>query len=192
MYSKKIKEIPISGYGVKISDFNNNIFTDSFYKSPQEQILKNIEALTPTDKLIALEIYDPKYTNYIKKSFSHLITQDLTCVLNHGDISLSNTIISPEGVVYWIDFGSVNANLLYSEFANLKIESKNDLVAFSQGFGTSITEMEKNLDTYRLLSSFDKLRWSLMTKNNEYINWYSQNARKNYQLFINNIRYQER
>ena len=74
----------------------------------------------------------------------------------------------------------------------MKIESKNDLVAFSQGFGTSITEMEKNLDTYRLLSSFDKLRWSLMTKNNEYINWYSQNARKNYQLFINNIRYQER
>lgn len=120
LYSRKIKEIAISGYGLKMLDFNNNIFKDDFYNSPQEQILRNIEALTPTDKLIDLEIYDLKYTTCIKNSFSHLISQDLRCVLNHGDISLSNTIISPEGTVYWIDFGSVNANLLYSEFANLK------------------------------------------------------------------------
>lgn len=192
IYSRKIKEIPISGYGIKILDFNNNIFADSFYNSPQEQILRNIEALTPTDKLINLEIYDSKYITSIKNSFSHLISQDLSCVLNHGDISLSNTIIGPEETVYWIDFGSVNANLLYSEFANLKIETKNDLVAFSKGFGIPITKIEENLDAYRLLSSFDKLRWSLTTENDEYINWYKKNARRTYQLFINNIKAQER
>lgn len=192
IYSRKIKEIPVSGYGIEISDFNHNVFTDNLYSSPQEQILRNIEALTATDKLIDLGIYDSKYTNCIKNSFSHLITQDLSCVLNHGDISLSNTIISPEGTVYWIDFGSVNVNLLYSEFANLKIETKDDLVSFSKGFGTPITKIEENLNTYRLLSSFDKLRWSLTTENDEYINWYSKNARKNYQLFINNIKAQER
>ena len=192
VYSRKIKEIPILGYGVEISDFNNNIFTDAFYRSPQEQILRNIEALTTTDKLIDLGIYDPKYITYIKNSFSHLISQDSSCVLNHGDISLSNTIISSEGTVYWIDFGSVNANLLYSEFASLKIETKNDLVSFSKGFGITVTKMEENLDTYRLLISFDKLRWSLTTENDEYINWYSQNARKAYQLFVDNIISQER
>lgn len=192
IYSRKIKEIPIWGYGIEISDFNNNVFTDNIYSSPQEQIFKNIEALTITDKLIDLGIYDPKYMTCIKNSFSHLISQDLSCVLNHGDISLSNTIISPEGTVYLIDFGSVNANLLYSEFANLKIETKDDLVSFAKGFGIPIKKIEKNLDTYRLLSSFDKLRWSLTTENDEYINWYSNNARKNYQLFINNIKSQER
>ena len=113
-------------------------------------------------------------------------------ILNHGDISLSNTIISPEGTVYWIDFGSVNANLLYAEFANLKIETKDDLVSFAKGFGIPVTKVEENLDTYRLLSSFDKLRWSLTTENDEYINWYSQNAIKTYQLFINSIKSQER
>lgn len=192
MYSRKIKEIPISGYGVEISDFNNNIFTDNFYSSPHEQILRNIEALTTTDKLIDLKIYDSKYITYIKNSFAHLISQDLSCVLNHGDISLSNTIISSEGIVYLIDFGSVNANLLYSEFANLKTKTKDDLVSFAKGFGIPITKIEENLDAYRLLSSFDKLRWSLTTENDEYINWYSQNARRTYQLFINNIKSQER
>ena len=191
-YSRKIKEIPISGYGLKIIDFNNNTFADDFYHSPQDQILRNIEALTPTDKLIDLKIYNSKYTTCIKNSFLHLISQDLSCVLNHGDISLSNTIISPEGTVYWIDFGSVNANLLYSEFANLKIETKDDLVSFAKGFGIPITKIVENLDTYRLLSSFDKLRWSLTTENDEYINWYRQNARRTYQLFINNIQSQER
>lgn len=192
MYSRRIKKIPISGYGIKILDFNNNIFADSFYNSPQEQIIRNIEALNPTDKLIDLEIYDPKYTTCIKNSFLCLTSQDLSCVLNHGDISLGNTIISPQGTVYWIDFGSVNADLLYSEFANLKIETKDDLVAFAKGFGIPIMKIEKNLDTYRLLSSFDKLRWSLTTENDEYINWYAQNARRTYQLFINNIKAQER
>lgn len=192
MYSRKIKKIPISGYGVEISDFTKNIFTDDFYDSPQEQISKNIEALTSTDKLISLKVYEPKYTNYIKKSFSHLISQDSTCVLNHGDISLNNTIISHDNVVYWIDFGSVNANLLYSEFANLKAENNDDLVAFSRGFGLPITEIRKNLDTYKLLSSFDKLRWSLTTGNSEYISWYCENAKKSYQLFISNIIDQER
>ena len=186
IYSRKIKEIPVSGYGLQILDFKNNVFKDPFYNSPKEQILKNVQALTTTDKLIDLKIYDPENLTCIKDSFSHLISQDLSCVLNHGDISLSNAIVSPEGTVYWIDFGSVNANLLYSEFANLKIETKDNLVSFAKGFGIPVTKIEENLDTYRLLSSFDKLRWSLTTGNNEYINWYAQNARKTYQSFIDN------
>lgn len=53
-------------------------------------------------------------------------------------------------------------------------------------------KIEKNLDKYRLLSSFDKLRWSLTTENDGYINWYTPNASRTYQLFINNIKAQER
>lgn len=193
MYSRRIKEIPVSGYGVEIADFNNIIFTDKFYKSPQEQILSNIKALSSTDRLLDLKVYDSKHILCIKNSFLHLMSQDLTCVLNHGDISLNNTIISPKGIVYWIDFGSVNANSLYSEFANLKTYNKDDLFAFSKGFGIPITKLKENLDTYKLLSSFDKLRWSLTTKNDECINWYTTAARESYTSFINtNVVSQER
>ena len=191
LYSKKIKDIPISGYGVEILDYNNNIFTDSLYTSPQEQILKNIQALTPNDKLINLEIYKSKDINLIKESFFRLINQDLSCVLNHGDISLSNTIINANGIVYWIDFGSVNSNLLYSEFANLKIKNNNNLVSFAKGFGIPITKVKENLEIYKLLISFDKLRWSLTTGNNEYIDWYTKNAKHIFQSFIKNIKTQQ-
>ena len=192
IYSRKIKSIPISGYGIEISDYINNTFIDNFYSSPKEQLLKNIEALLPTDKLIDLDVYNSKYINYIKDSFSHLISQDLICVLNHGDISLNNTIISNNGTVYWIDFGSVNANSLYSEFANLKVENENDFVSFSKGFGISARKIKENLATYRLLNSFDKVRWALTTGNNEYINWYTKAAKHAFQTFIKNIKDQER
>lgn len=55
-----------------------------------------------------------------------------------------------------------------------------------------ITKIKENLDTYQLLSSFDKLRWSLTTENDEYINWYTKNARRTFQSFIKNIKTQER
>ena len=192
IYSKKIKSIPVSGYGVTISNFDTNTFADELYTSPSEQIEKNIAALITSDVLIDLNVYDSRYITSIKNSFLSLLSKDLKCALNHGDISLSNTIVTSNGTVYWIDFGSVNANILYNEFANLKVKSDYDIDCFAKGFGISAQELKGDLASYALLSSFDKLRWALTTKNQEYINWYTQNAKQCFKSYINTTFSQER
>lgn len=181
-YSKKIKSIAVSGYGLEKNE-GSNTFSDDLFNSPEDQINFNIKSINEKDELINLGIYNYRDIDIIKFAFQRLLNYDTKSYLNHGDISLNNTIITPEGKIYWIDFGSVNANVLGNEFANIKFKSNSNIESFADGFGISYNEIKNNLQSYKLLSAFDKLRWSLTTNNLDYINWYKFDAKEQFENF---------
>lgn len=182
-YSRKIKNISVHGYGLNLLNEQNNTFSDELYKSPQEQILKNLNAINPDDNLIKLNIYCVNDIKNIRNIFYSLLNADMSCYLNHGDISLANSIVTPKGKIFLIDFGSVNSNILLNELANVKVSSYKDMIDFMNGFGEDLRNFNTNINSYKLLSAFDKLRWSLDFKNQEYIDWYIKNAKDIFKTF---------
>ena len=108
----------------------------------------------------------------IRRSFISLYEENFAFGLNHGDLSLKNTLVDTTGQVKLLDWGSAEVHItphweiIQMLDAQTAMNTPDDLSlqAFLDGYGLAPAEftlLQPVLATLRLLRAFDKLRWAL-------------------------------
>ena len=167
-YARLIHSIGVSGFGLKLSQLTRGDAQQSWLK----YVDYNIASLDENDPLIKLGVLTQPQSKVIKGVFADLRGREFTFGLNHGDISLKNTIIDVRGVVSLLDWGSAEASLVphHDLIQILKMNmSEGDpdgeqILAFLDGYGISPAEYERmmpELESLLVLRAFDKLRWAI-------------------------------
>jgi aminoglycoside phosphotransferase (APT) family kinase protein len=167
-YAKLIHSISVKGFGLKLSEMTQGDARKSWLR----YLKYNIESLTEDDPLIKLKVLTRPQSKVIKAVFADLKRREFTFGLNHGDISLKNTIVDVRGRVSMLDWGSAEAAIVphHDLIQMLKmnmlegVPSGEEIRAFLAGYGISPAELERmmpELENLLILRAFDKLRWAI-------------------------------
>ena len=172
-YAKRIHSIQVKGYGGNLIDQVHGEFQSPSHPgsdgSWQGYVQYNINGLTEHDRLIELGVITQMESQKIRKLFEHLKSEPFRFGLNHGDISLKNTIVNPANQVILLDWNAevsvvpraTVAQLMHYQILGLEESaSVEEFNAFIDGYGIS----EKDLSETRhflLLRAFDNLRWAI-------------------------------
>jgi aminoglycoside phosphotransferase (APT) family kinase protein len=167
-YAKLIHSIGVRGFGLKLSEITQG----NAQKSWLRYLEYNIESLTKNDPLIKLKVLTQLQSKLIKDVFANLRGREFTFGLNHGDISLKNTIVDVHGRVNLLDWGSAEAGIVPHQdlIQMLKMNmlegdpDGEEIRAFLDGYGISLAELERmmpELESLLVLRAFDKLRWAI-------------------------------
>lgn len=177
-YAKKIHSIPVEGYGEGMSA--PGVFNDSW----ERYLDYNISSLTPNDKAIELGIITEKESEKIKEIFLNLKNINFKFGLTHYDLSLKNTIFTPDEEVCLIDWGSATvAPVPHTDIAEILDsslgENSREFGLFLKGYGLSYQDFEKlksEIAQLNLLIHMDKLRWAI-DRRKERIDHFSQEVK---------------
>ena len=164
-FAKLLHGIPVVGIGLDIVDPEKNAFGGSW----DRYLTYNIASLTEEDQLIELGVLDIESSKRIKAIFENLRLKELNFGLNHGDLSLKNTIIDEDKKVSLIDWGSVEAQVVphhdFGEVIRSSVKPGSpEFSSFLKGYGMSEEEfkdIEDEVYIILLLRSIDKLRWAI-------------------------------
>jgi aminoglycoside phosphotransferase (APT) family kinase protein len=175
-YAKLIHSIKVIGFGEILSDPLRGTFYspthDNFDGTWLDFVRYNIESLTVNDELIKLGVLTAIQSKSVKRLFENLQEREFHFGLNHGDISLKNTIVNQNGHVTLLDWGSAEVNIApHGDFIQLMkchIEMNNpsasDILAFIDGYGIApddFRKMQEEINILLVLRAFDKLRWAI-------------------------------
>jgi hypothetical protein len=167
-YAKLIHAIKVTGWGEDFFDDTPGGQRASWLKF----LDYNIESLTDDDQLIALGVVSRGQSRWIRDLFEELKGETFQFGLNHGDLSIWNTLVEPSRKTSLLDWGSAEAHIV-PHFDMLHIVGRNleggaptaeEMSAFRQGYGLSDEEhrrLKPQLDRLLLLTTFDKLRWAI-------------------------------
>ena len=172
-YAKLIHSIPVQGYGGNLIDPVHGEFQSPSHAGSDGSwhgyVQYNINSLTESDRLIELGVITQMESQRVSKLFENLKKETFRFGLNHGDLSLKNTIVNQANQVILLDWNAeVNvvphatvAQLMHYQILGLE-ESPNveQFKAYIDGYGIS----EKDLAEIRhflLLRAFDNLRWAI-------------------------------
>lgn len=175
-YVSLLRSIHVAGFGESLSDPLTGHFEaplhEGFDGSWDGHLRYNINSLTMEDKLIGLGVLTSAQSTTVRNLFEQLYDYPFIHGLNHGDISLKNTVVSSGGEVFLLDWGSAAVTL--SPFGDiidvLKCHitednpNREEYLAFIEGLGMSqdwYTQHDTLIDTLLLLRAFDKLRWAI-------------------------------
>lgn len=183
-YTKLIHSIKVFGFGENLINPKRGIFKDSWKK----YLDYNIKSLTDKDKLIKLKVLTKDQLKEVKKIFLNIKKQKYLFGLNHGDISIWNTLVEKSGKVNLLDWGCAEAHIIpHYDFINvvgyqMEHNKPNDkeFCEFIKGYGMSQKKFEilrPELFKLMLLISFDKLRWAI-DRNPVKIREFSKRAKK--------------
>lgn len=167
-YAKLIHSIPVRGFGLELSEITRG----DVRKSWLQYLEYNIENLSEDDLLIKLKVLTWPQSKVIKRIFAELRRREFTFGLNHGDISLKNTVVERSGRVSLLDWGSAEAAVVphHDLIQMLKMRmlegdpDNDEILAFLEGYGISPVEYQRImpvLEKLLVLRAFDKLRWAL-------------------------------
>ena len=167
-YARLTHSIKVTGWGEDLVDDRSGGQRASWLKFLND----NIESLTDDDPLIGLGVLSRERSSLVRRLFEELSDKTFRFGLNHGDLSLWNTLVEPSGKVNLLDWGSAEAHIvphfdmLYVIRHHLRdgTPTVEEMTAFRQGYGLSDEEHERlkpELDRLFLLLSFDKLRWAI-------------------------------
>lgn len=167
-YSRKIHSIEVVGFGLELSEIMNGDARKSWLR----YLAYNIASLTEEDQFIKLHVLTKSQSKIVKAIFADLKGCEFIFGLNHGDISLKNTIVDEQGIVYLLDWGSAEGNIVphHDLIQMLKMKmlenspSDEEIQAFLDGYGIAQSEfrqMMPELESLLLLRAFDKLRWAI-------------------------------
>jgi aminoglycoside phosphotransferase (APT) family kinase protein len=170
-YAKQIHQIEVGGFGLSFRDMTAGGAQNFWLK----YLEYNIESLNDRDELLKLGVITQAQSKIVREVFKNLRERKFRFGLNHGDLSLKNTIVDDKGTVHLIDWGSAEASIVpHHELIqllkmNLLENDPNDLqlAAFLDGYGISdeeFKEMTPDLEALSILRAFDKLRWALDRK----------------------------
>ena len=165
-YARKIHSIPVEGYGEGMTV--PGVFKDSWSR----YVNYKISSLTPDDKVIELGVITEKESEKMKNIFLELLNTNFNFGLIHYDLSLKNTILTPQEEVCLIDWGSAKSapvpHLDIAEILDSSLEENSKQFAlFLEGYGLTFQEYEKikpEMAKVNLLIHTDKLRWALDRK----------------------------
>ena len=189
-YARRIHTIKVGGFGLNFRDMTEGNFRCAWLR----YLNYNIESLNETDELLKLKVLTKKQSEKAKKIFENFKTREFNFGLNHGDLSLKNTIVDEFGTVHLIDWGSSEANIVphHDLIQLLKINMlENDpddaeFQSFLDGYGITgdeYKEMLPDLKALSLLRAVDKLRWALDWKIPELKNYVSR-AKKTVEKYL--------
>jgi aminoglycoside phosphotransferase (APT) family kinase protein len=167
-YAKLIHSIGVPGFGLRLSEITRGDARKSWLR----YLEYNIESLTENDLLIELKVLTQLQSKRIKDVFANLRGREFTFGLNHGDISLKNTIVDMRDRVNLLDWGSAEAGIVphHDLIQILKMNmlegdpDGEEIRAFLDGYGISPAELERmmpELESLLVLRAFDKLRWAI-------------------------------
>ncbi len=177
-YARKIHSIPVKGYGEGMTA--PGVFKDSWSR----YVNYNISSLTQNDKVIELGVITEKESEKMKNIFLELLNTNFNFGLIHHDLSLKNTILTTNGEVCLIDWGSAKSapvpHLDIAEILDSSLdENSKQFALFLEGYGLTFQEYEKikpEMAKVNLLIHTDKLRWALDRKK-EKIGHFSQEVK---------------
>ena len=167
-YARLVHSIAVPGLGLTMSE----ILEADARESWARHLEYNIESLNADDPLLELEVISPAESGAARELFNGLRRREFTFGLNHGDLSLRNTIVDAGGRVTLLDWGSAEAAAVpHHDLIQLLKEGMTEgepdggeFRAFLGGYGISAAELERmmpELEALLLLRAFDKLRWAL-------------------------------
>jgi aminoglycoside phosphotransferase (APT) family kinase protein len=170
-YARLVHSVAVPGFGLTMSE----ILEDDARESWSRHLEYNIESLNADDPLLGLEVIDLAGSKAARELFVGLRRREFTFGLNHGDLSLRNTIVDARGRVTLLDWGSAEAAAVpHHDLIQLMKEGMTEgepgggeFRAFLGGYGISAAElgrMRPELEALLLLRAFDKLRWALEWK----------------------------
>jgi aminoglycoside phosphotransferase (APT) family kinase protein len=167
-YAKLIHSIRVPGFGLRLSEITRGDARQSWLR----HLEYNIESLTEDDPLLELKVLTRPQSRVIRRVFADLRGREFTFGLNHGDISLKNTVVDESGSVSLLDWGSAEAAVVphHDIIQMLKMSMlegdpcDEEVLAFLEGYGISPAEYERmmpELESLLVLRAFDKLRWAV-------------------------------
>lgn len=167
-YARLIHSIRVSGFGRSLSEITGGDARKSWLRYLEH----NIESLTENDPLIKLKVLTQLQSKRIRDVFARLRGREFKFGLNHGDISLVNTIVDKRGRVNLLDWGSAEAGIVphHDLIEILKmnmLEGDPDdaqIGAFLDGYGISPIEFKRmmpELESVMLLKAFGDLRGAI-------------------------------
>jgi len=167
-YARLIHSIGVPGFGLTLPEITRGDARKSWLR----YVDYNIASLAEDDPLITLGVLTRPQSRVVKGLFADLRDREFAFGLNHGDISLKNTIIDVRGRVHLLDWGSAEASIVpHHDLIQLlkmnMLEGDPDdeqILAFLDGYGISRGAYERMmpvLESLLVLRAFDKLRWAL-------------------------------
>jgi aminoglycoside phosphotransferase (APT) family kinase protein len=167
-YAALIHSIAAPGLGLTLSEITEG----DARKSWARYIEYNVESLTEDDPLIELNVITRARSRAAREVFAGLRGHEFNFGLNHGDLSLRNTVVGARGRVTLLDWGSAEAAVVpHHDLIQLLKTSMSEgdpdveeFRAFLGGYGISAAELERmmpELEALLLLRAFDKLRWAI-------------------------------
>jgi aminoglycoside phosphotransferase (APT) family kinase protein len=175
-HASRLQTIRTEGYGELLSDATRGQFSspphDGFDGSWHSFVQYNIDSLTAEDSLLQLGVMTNRQSQQAGQRFARLRQTPFRFGLCHGDLSLKNTIVTKEGLVQLIDWGSAEAHLcphmdlvqlLRSQLQTGRPDAA-ELQSLLEGCwigGSEYNGLLDDLNALHLLTAFDKLRWAL-------------------------------
>lgn len=127
----------------------------------------NVQALGVDDPLVRLGVYAPSQIDGLRKLFENLEAFH-SFGLSHGDLVPKNTILSGEGTLVVIDWGSATTGPLpYFDVLRIwedPLHRLEEASVFAQGYGTSLEDLLPTLRGLKLLGRIDVVRWAIDTR----------------------------
>lgn len=146
-YAKLIHSIGVLGFGRTLSEITGGDARKSWLRCLEF----NIESLTENDPLIKLKVLTQLQLKLFRDVFADLRKREFTFGLNHGDISLQNTIVDKGSKVHLLDWGSAAAGIVphhdLIEMLKMNITEGDpdhaQIRAFLDGYGISPAEFKR-------------------------------------------------
>lgn len=173
-YTHLIHSIQVRGYGENLLDPVHGEFRSPPHAgsdgSWQGYVQYNINCLTENDRLIELGVITHLESQRVRELFENLKKETFRFGLNHGDLSLKNTMVNPANQVILLDWGNADVNviphgtiiqLMQHQILGLE-EGPNpeEFQAFLDGYGINGEDLA-DMRHLLLLRAFDNLRWAM-------------------------------
>ncbi|MGM0883187.1 MAG: phosphotransferase [Bacillota bacterium] len=172
-YARHIHSIQVKGYGDNLIDPVHGEFQSPSHAgsdgSWQGYVQYNINSLTEYDRLIGLGVITQMESQRVRKLFENLKKETFRFGLNHGDLSIKNTIVNQANQVILLDWNAeVNVvphvtviQLMHYQILGLE-EGPNieEFKAFLDAYGISVADLA-DMRHLLLLRAFDNLRWAI-------------------------------
>lgn len=167
-YAKLVHSVAVPGFGLTMSE----ILEGDARASWARHLEYNVEGLSGDDPLVGLGVVTPAESRAVREVFVRLRGREFRFGLNHGDLSLKNTVVGAGGRVTLLDWGSAEAAAVpHHDLIELMMMSMTEgdpggaeFGAFLDGYGISPGELGRmmpELEALLTLRAFDKLRWAL-------------------------------
>jgi aminoglycoside phosphotransferase (APT) family kinase protein len=128
----------------------------------------NLEELTSGDPLLSLGVYPKEEQPRLRSMIAVLAGTPMRFGISHGDLAARNVLVSPDGALVLIDWGSATCGPVpYTDLLTLhrnhdqdEDPSTDDLTAFGAGYGVDLREIGPTLEAVRRLAALDLVRWA--------------------------------
>lgn len=171
-YAKRMLSIPVKGYGENLVDAEQGVWSSPPHPGSDGTwhgyVQHNIDSLNEGDPLIALGVYTPMQSPQVRQLFENVKHSAFQFGLTHGDLSLKNTIINPDGQVVLIDWGNAAVSTVpHGDIISLMLHqmigqglSDEQFRAFLDGYGIHEQALAGSRQIL-LLKTFDTVRWAI-------------------------------